>query len=453
MNGTAHPDWDELLARNQADFQPDTNTAAHLAGCPDCRHRLAEAKQLRDRLQTMTDFQALSQDDEGHLRDVDIAAYAHERLDAAARERLDDHLRQCGWCMKEVLRTRAHLAARTNPDATPIPSSAPVRLHRAARMFTTSDSHVSHHAKQRRPAPWKGALAASIALASLAAWLTAALWQDEARVADVAPDARDLDADIVSPGAPSALSTQRVARDLDKDGIDWYGGYIQTTATGTADMTKVTNEVQAEIIAETAARHLAYAQLAELINGVHVRGNAVYREFLMQASNLAAETEGFIRGAHVMRKNVEWIGGVPRASVTLRLPLHGANGLSGVIAGQHADAQSGNQQRLDNIPDSPLTTQGPLIIDARHLSYIPALQLTVQADGDVLDIAERPHAHAAGVKIHYQSGYRETDATVIKATAATAPGTVTVSSRDAAALRAYLAAFRGRQAADVTVVF
>lgn len=454
MSVTSHPSWDDLLGHGQRDHKSTDKITAHLAQCNECRRLVAEASQLRSGLRALAGIQR-SPSDDGHLTDDDICAYVHERIEEPARQKVESHLHSCGACMKEILRTRAHLnAQKPLTEAVAIPAAA-AQQEPSVSVFTLSRFGSLRRRPFSRPTLWTGAFAASIMLCAAAAWLATALWQNDLEVANVSPVPRELAADAIVPGGISSSDTiQQVSQTHDNDGINWYDGYIQTTAVGTADMSRTKNDVQAEIIAETAARHLAYAQLAELIEGVHISENTVYRDLLMETSNLAAETDAFIRDALVVRKKVEWIGGVPRASVTLRAPLNGENSLSAVIERQHDS--TGNQNTPSPRSDPHRIIQAsrrPLIIDARDVAFVPALQLNVKAGSNALTLAEWSQRQPSRVHIQYQSGYTATDARVIKVNSSPAPGTVMVTPEDAAALRAYLEASREQDPAGVTVVF
>ena len=102
--------------------------------------------------------------------------------------------------------------------------------------------------------------------------------------------AHRIPADIVvaeqQPG-PSTSDSFGIARIMPvassgKNGVNWYQGYIETTAVGTADMSKMKNRVQAEIVAEKTARHLGYAQLAEILKGVQITSNSTYEDLLLK---------------------------------------------------------------------------------------------------------------------------------------------------------------------------
>jgi hypothetical protein len=113
--------------------------------------------------------------------------------------------------------------------------------------------------------------------------------------------------------------------------VDFEEGYIYAKAVGTADMAKMVNEVQAEQVAKTTARHLAYGVLSETINNVSIDAKSLYRNQLMVDDILKVETKGIIQNAQVWSEEFSWTAKrAPMAAVTVRMPLYG--GLSKIVA-------------------------------------------------------------------------------------------------------------------------
>lgn len=106
--------------------------------------------------------------------------------------------------------------------------------------------------------------------------------------------------------------------------IDYEEGYIYGTAVGSADMAKMTNEVQAEQVAKTTARHLAYALISESINNITLDSKSLYSQSIQVDSILKVETQGILRNAQVVSTNFSWTkSGTPRAEVVVKIPLYG----------------------------------------------------------------------------------------------------------------------------------
>ena len=155
---------------------------------------------------------------------------------------------------------------------------------------------------------------------------------------------------------------------------DWENGYVYGTAIGTANMSEMVNEIQAEQVAKTTARHLAYMVLSEIINKVSIDASSIYRKQLMVDSILKIETKGILENAHVWKDEFSWTPkGSPKAVVTVRIPIHG--GLSRVVAGW-AERQ---QKIVPPLPKFEATTKTMeeeftgLIIDAGGKGVKPVM--------------------------------------------------------------------------------
>ena len=120
--------------------------------------------------------------------------------------------------------------------------------------------------------------------------------------------------------------------------IDYDGGFIEATAIGTVDMSKMVNSPQAESVALRTARHLAYEVLAETVGKIQIDSKTLYQNAMASIDALKTETHAVIRGAMpVGPGTVEWVRDrktkeeVPLAKVTLRLYLTGEEGLNHLI--------------------------------------------------------------------------------------------------------------------------
>jgi len=154
--------------------------------------------------------------------------------------------------------------------------------------------------------------------------------------------------------------------------IDFEEGYIYATAIGTADMSQMRNEVQAEQVALTTARHLCYGVMLETVDGVAVTGDAIYRKSIGMDSILRIKFEGTIQNAHVWDKDFTWTPrGAPRAEVTIRMPING--GLS-KVASRWVQK---NHEMLPRVEagntDSASEKYTGLIVDASGISVKPVV--------------------------------------------------------------------------------
>lgn len=454
MSRNGHPSTEELIEL----VKPMTGMSishwhSHLADCRDCQARLQRLRPVIKQLESYAGaIEVVLPGD--HLSDDLLAAYVYGRVSPEERAVVDAHLQGCGYCTKEVLRVRAHRAAL-------------VQGGEAAGDSDRSQS-VSLPAPWYRSA-WRAALAAGLAIFAVVPWLIMSDWGDGVTVqmAQSEVASRVLEADrihLATPGVeplPSAEpATLKVGKAPEQGGIDWYNGFIETTATGTVDMNQMKNPVQAEIVAEKTARHLAYAQLAEVLEGIHVTEDTTYHDLLLRASHLKVATEGFIRGATIVRKTVEWINDVPRASVTLRVPLRGAGGLSSVLR-DHWPSRGG--ARPAGVPDTVNEPHPPrplVVVDARGLDYQPALQLHLKAEADQILAAGWLGGEMDTPEVVYRRSMEEVLSAspgvapvIVRAISSGAPGRLVVDEAGARTVSRMLPGLPGRAPEQMTVVF
>jgi len=119
--------------------------------------------------------------------------------------------------------------------------------------------------------------------------------------------------------------------------IDYDGGYVEATAIGTVDMSKMVNSVQAEMVARKTARHLAYEVLAETVGRIQIDSKTLYKNAVAEIDAMKADTHAVIRGAVIQSDTLEWVpdritkAETPMGKVTLRLYLTGEEGLGHLI--------------------------------------------------------------------------------------------------------------------------
>ncbi|MBI2880657.1 MAG: hypothetical protein HYY21_03665 [Candidatus Tectomicrobia bacterium] len=128
--------------------------------------------------------------------------------------------------------------------------------------------------------------------------------------------------------------------------VDWSSGYIQVTTRATADPGMCVNIFQCRSLAERAARTLAYAELARIVEGVNVDAMTVLREEIVKVSAVRTFVRGFIRGARTIGPTkFEEIPGTKdvQAEVTMGLLIQG--GLSrGILQMEYEKAPPPPQQ-------------------------------------------------------------------------------------------------------------
>lgn len=144
--------------------------------------------------------------------------------------------------------------------------------------------------------------------------------------------------------------------------------HIEVSASGTADMSRVKNPVQAELIALKTARHLGYGKLIETLRGVKVGNASHYHNALVDNDIMAIETSGTLRGVEVIDESVTWTNATPKASVTLRVALPRSTTPS--TPADHAPITAAAIRDM-------LHDHAGVVIDARHLPLTDTAPLSV----------------------------------------------------------------------------
>jgi hypothetical protein len=266
--------------------------------------------------------------------------------------------------------------------------------------------------------------------------------------------------------------------------IDYDEGFVEATAAGTADMRKMANDAQAEMVAKRTARHLAYEVLAETVGKIQIDAKSLYQDAVANVDALKVETHAVIRGAHIVHESVEWRESrrtqepYPLATVTLRLFLMGREGLgnlldkyvpaqtpppsdragtesapgpTGVAApkaiSEPASAGAATKTALAS-PDRVAAEAGLLIVDVRGLAtgYTPAFREYIRDEsGEAVYGPEMaaPEVREEGRRsLRYANTLDEAKAIfpeagqplVVKAKGSPAPGEITISAGDARAV-------------------
>ena len=206
-------------------------------------------------------------------------------------------------------------------------------------------------------------------------------------------------------GGPALAGMKAVEKSFDYGDrgnarIDYAAGYVEATASGTADVKKMANSVQAETVARRTARHLAYEILAETVGKLQIDATTQYQDAMTVSDALKTETHAVLRGAQVVSDDFHWVddpmtgGKAPRAIVTVRLPLAGEEGLTRVL-NKHLPPEAPKPKPVEPIapapptpaPPTPAAAPGPpqppapkrftsLVVDARALN--PAYEATLR---------------------------------------------------------------------------
>ncbi|WP_455219522.1 hypothetical protein [Kaarinaea lacus] len=432
-------------------YQPSSKefsfVGKHINACKKCRNSYTQMQTLLNQLKRSRESE-LEQVNEPHLTDEEILAYVHGQLNAHSRNKTQLHLDSCGSCMKSVLRYRAHLAEYEsqqdiNDDTT--------------NVISLSARQNEDRKFARFALPFAAAASLIIAVLAVVQWQLHKPSQQVAGTQVVPPD-------MVVPGQNNAGSkTSHIipASTGAYKTISWYGGFIETTAVGTADMSKMKNRVQAEIVAEKTARHLAYSQLAEILKGVQVTSNTTYEELLLKVDNLNVHSDGFIRGAQVIDKKISWVDDAPKATVTVRAPLVGQDSLKNIIqANTPGDFIATPQQALSSNTASTDKAQqySNVIIDATGMEFSPALFTTLISASNQ-SIVDRDSAlnldymYYAKLESAKASNYAGRSPVVVKAKASSTQGTLVLEDNDAQIANAILKRHQLNDNKPILVVF
>jgi hypothetical protein len=103
--------------------------------------------------------------------------------------------------------------------------------------------------------------------------------------------------------------------------VDWSGGFITATGYGTAPRGMVPNK--ALLNARRAAEIDAQRALLEAIKGIHIDTQTTIDGSLQRDVASRTRIEGVVRGAVVVKQDVNMVDGAPVASVVMRLCLDG----------------------------------------------------------------------------------------------------------------------------------
>ncbi len=143
-----------------------------------------------------------------------------------------------------------------------------------------------------------------------------------------------------------------------------------------------------------AAEIMAYRRLAEIINGVHVSGQATVRECTLESDVVRTAVNGLIKGARKVHE--EWNPADGSAVVFMQVGVRGSDGVAEVMYNSYINAAPGRAllqaavytppvqpapvalaaaqpQRPASAPAVPDVAHDGLIIDARELGFQPAL--------------------------------------------------------------------------------
>jgi hypothetical protein len=131
-----------------------------------------------------------------------------------------------------------------------------------------------------------------------------------------------------------------------------------------------------------AAEIMAYRRLAEIINGVHVTGQATVRECALESDAVRTAVNGLIRGARKVYEAWDPVDG--SAIVFMQVGIHGSDGVAETLYSNYINAAPGRAMLQAAVYTPPPVaaearpavadvSHDGLIIDARALGFQPAL--------------------------------------------------------------------------------
>lgn len=125
-----------------------------------------------------------------------------------------------------------------------------------------------------------------------------------------------------------------------KGEINWVGGYVSGIGYGTA--TPSGNKAKDRIRVLRAAEVTAQRALVEMIKGVRVDSETIVENMMLKDDVIRTRVEGVIKGAQIVKTDVQWEEGTPVAMVEMRVCMtanapecRSPNSLMGILPVEH----------------------------------------------------------------------------------------------------------------------
>lgn len=395
MNISVHPNAEVLNGYALVPRADEYNEVRqHVLECSVCRREVREITESLELLKS-TGLVSVLPVDTVHITDEQLLAYVNHKLPPTEYQSVQQHLDTCGHCMKELLLYRSFAGNDIKESAI---DAQPSPLFRGKGTASGFIEKLKEHFTYWVAIPAVATVVLTIIIAYLVIDGKAEMGQEHQIASQTRFDRPDMvvegqpgsarqQVEPVPPDNPVQLvngnQTNRPGVQKVSDGaagINWYGGYIETTAVGTVDMDRMKNKVHAEMTAEFTARMIAYSQLAEILGGVRVYKKVALKDLLLADNRLSFENRAFIKGAQVIDKHIEWQDQVPKATVTLRAPLYGAHGIDGIIrrtipAHKYLDADIPRfSLSAGSRMESTVYVYSGIIFDAKGAGFMPTLQ-------------------------------------------------------------------------------
>jgi len=362
---TSHPSYEELFNYANNKIIINKSLIKHLESCTECQHEIDVINEMYLLLSSKT-TNVPNYFSNDHLSDATINEYVYDRLSKESQISVEEHLQECTICLKEVMSFRTLLEERNNQKTSEI------------IQFNQKPSN------KKRNQIGSLAIAASIVLISFIYLMPNIINKNSVKDINNTPDILAHLPDSETPSLPiMPVKSNGSGRVMVANGqINWYGEYVETEAIGTVNMKNMVNTIQAEILAEKAARANAYAQISEILGGVQVTQNSTYQDMLTQVDYLNVESQAFIRNALVIKTDIKWIDESPKVTIKMRVPLFGNNSLQSIIAPHLAKKamkqQMQSQTAFQKEPSNSFAQYTGVIVDTRASNYKPAIAVNFE---------------------------------------------------------------------------
>jgi hypothetical protein len=110
-----------------------------------------------------------------------------------------------------------------------------------------------------------------------------------------------------------------VAEEMKSGEINWVQGYITAIGNGTADPSG--NKVKDKLKSLRAAELVAQRTLLETIKGVNIDSRTRVEDLMVKEDIINSRVEGIIKGAQIVKREVNWEENIPMATVEVRICL------------------------------------------------------------------------------------------------------------------------------------
>ena len=151
--------------------------------------------------------------------------------------------------------------------------------------------------------------------------------------------------------------------------LDWYRGTIEVTAVARGRSGETGGDSSMEHRVRSAARKAAYLQLIDQLSGLARQANEQYRDDVIHFDPQPYREGAVMENVKIVDERFSWLEGLPKAVVTLRLPM-------AVVVPPVTNAARDTGFLQGNVPKSSDhgSSVPAVVIDATHLDFEPGLR-------------------------------------------------------------------------------